>query len=86
MKRCTIPILAFIGIIFFCADLFGQVMDKDLISALQTGGYVIYLRHPKTDPNQADTDPLNLDNIKAQRHLTDEGRMQAKRLGKLFEY
>ena len=38
-----------------------------------------YARQPI--PDQADTDPLNLDNIKAQRQLTDEGRNQAKALG-----
>lgn len=39
---------------------------------------------PKTNPDQADTDPLHLDKIKAQRQLSDEGREQAKALGEAF--
>jgi phosphohistidine phosphatase SixA len=53
----------------------------DVVPALQKGGFVLFLRHPQTDADQADTDPLNLDNVKAQRHLTDAGRGQAKALG-----
>jgi phosphohistidine phosphatase SixA len=52
-----------------------------LLPALQKGGYVLYVRHPMTNEDQADTDPLHLDNIQAQRQLSDEGREQAKALG-----
>jgi phosphohistidine phosphatase SixA len=58
-----------------------QLADQELISALQKGSYIIFLRHPKTNADQADTDPLNLENIQAQRHLSEEGRQQAKALG-----
>ena len=51
---------------------------------LRKGGYVLFIRHPKTNPDQADTDPLHLDNIKAQRQLSEEGRKQAKALGEAF--
>lgn len=57
---------------------------KVLIPQLQKGGYVLFLRHPQTNPDQADTDPLHLDNVKAQRQLSDEGRAQAKSLGRSF--
>src|SRR5256884_8545587 len=53
----------------------------EVVPELQKGGYVLFLRHPKTDPDQADTDPLHLDNVMAQRQLTDEGRQQAKAIG-----
>src|SRR5215211_6287252 len=53
----------------------------DLLPKLQKGGYVLFIRHPKTNQDQADTDPLHIDNVKAQRQLTDEGRKQAKALG-----
>jgi phosphohistidine phosphatase SixA len=62
----------------------GQLQGKELVSELQKGGYVLFLRHPGTNPDQADTDPLNLDNIKAQRQLSDEGRADAKALGQAF--
>jgi phosphohistidine phosphatase SixA len=44
----------------------------------------LFIRHPRTNQDQADTDPLNLDNVKAQRQLSDEGRKQAKALGEAF--
>jgi phosphohistidine phosphatase SixA len=56
----------------------------ELPTELQKGGYVLFIRHPQTNPDQADTDPFNLDNVKAQRQLTDQGREQAKMLGKAF--
>src|SRR5437667_4857849 len=56
----------------------------ELLPELRKGGYVLFIRHPKTNPDQADTDPLHLDNIKAQRQLSDEGRKQAKSLGEAF--
>jgi phosphohistidine phosphatase SixA len=81
MKRSTILFLALIGVIGLCAEVYAQMTDKDLISALRTGGYIIFMRHPKSNSDQADTDPLNLDNIKAQRQLTFEGRRQAQAIG-----
>src|SRR5438132_13187742 len=54
------------------------------VPPLRKGGYILFIRHPKTNPDQADTDPLHLDNIKAQRQLSDEGRKQAKGLGEAF--
>ena len=56
----------------------------ELLPELRKGGYVLFIRHPKTNPDQANTDPLHLDNIKAQRQLSDEGRKQAKALGEAF--
>src|SRR5437899_12383419 len=55
-----------------------------LLPELKKGGYVLFVRHPRTNPDQADTDPLNLDNIKAQRQLSDDGRKQARALGECF--
>ncbi len=51
---------------------------------LQKGGYVLFMRHGQTNPDQSDTDPLHLDNVQAQRQLTDEGRQQARDLGAAF--
>lgn len=65
----------------------GRALDANmlegehLIEALQKGGYVLFLRHASTDPTQADTDTLHLDNVKAQRQLTDKGRAEAAAIG-----
>src|SRR5947209_7886629 len=56
----------------------------ELLPELRKGGYVLFIRHPHTNPDQADTDPLNFDNVKAQRQLSEKGRRQAKTLGQAF--
>jgi broad specificity phosphatase PhoE len=55
--------------------------DQDIAQALRAGGLVIVVRHGATFPDQADTDPLNFDNIAAQRNLNDKGKMLAKQFG-----
>jgi len=55
--------------------------DKALAAALRNGGHVILVRHGATFPDQADTDPLNPDNIAAQRKLNDNGKALAKSFG-----
>jgi len=55
--------------------------DKALATSLRGGGHVILVRHGATFPDQADTDPLNPDNIAAQRKLNDNGKALAKSFG-----
>ena len=55
--------------------------DKDIAQALRAGDLVIVVRHGATFPDQADTDPLNFDNIGAQRNLNDKGKALAKAFG-----
>ena len=55
--------------------------DKDIAQALRAGGLVLVVRHGATFPDQADTDPLNFDNIAAQRNLNDKGKALAKAFG-----
>ena len=55
--------------------------DKDIAQALHAGGLVIVVRHGATFPDQADTDPLNFENIAAQRNLNDKGTALAKAFG-----
>jgi broad specificity phosphatase PhoE len=53
----------------------------NVLQALHAGGIVIVVRHGATFPDQADTDPLNFDNIAAQRNLNDRGKALAKAFG-----
>jgi len=78
MTRAAVYLVALVTAGIACAD---PPAPSEVVPELQKGGYVLFVRHPKTDPEQADTDPLHLDNVKAQRQLTDEGRKQAKSLG-----
>ena len=71
------------------APLAGAQMlgDADLANALRGGGYVIVFRHGATNPDQADTDPLNVDkpgNEARQRHLNDKGKALAREFGDSF--
>ena len=57
------------------------VDDRALGTALRAGGHVILVRHGATFADQADTDPLNFDNVAAQRALDDKGKALARAFG-----
>ncbi len=59
--------------------------DAELAAALKGGGHVVIMRPGPTHQDQADTDPLNPDNIAKQRQLNDKGRDAAKALGAAFK-
>jgi phosphohistidine phosphatase SixA len=80
-KYALIPLLSALVVVV----AYGQPPSpSNLLPELRKGGYILYMRHPKTNPDQADTDPLHLDNVKAQRQLSAEGRQQAKSMGEAF--
>src|SRR6185295_13763279 len=82
MKSCLACALCVLSILGAVATARADAPAKaDVVPALQKGGYVLFMRHPKTHPDQADTDPLHIDNVKAQRQLSDEGRKQARDVG-----
>src|SRR5436305_8133854 len=58
--------------------------DKDLAQALRAGGLVIVLRHGATAADQADVEPVDFDNIAAQRNLNDKGKAAAVAFGNAF--
>src|ERR1700724_2554733 len=66
---------------FATATTAGRADDKDIAQALRAGGLVLVVRHGATFPDKADTDPLNFDNIAAQRNLNDKGKALAKAFG-----
>jgi phosphohistidine phosphatase SixA len=57
------------------------LQDADIAKALRAGDLVMVVRHGATFPDKADTDPLNFDNIAAQRNLSDNGKALAKAFG-----
>ena len=59
----------------------GPAAAYDTEQALRAGGLVIVVRHGATFADQADTDPLNFENIAAQRNLNDKGKTLAKAFG-----
>ena len=85
MKRVMVWfVLVLITSFTVCA--YAQAVDmKALVVALQQGGYVIVFRHGATNRDQADTDPLNHDDIAKQRLLSDKGKDLAKQVGDAFK-
>jgi phosphohistidine phosphatase SixA len=62
----------------------GAYAETEWVNALRQGGYVIVFRHGATHQDQADTDPLNPQNVAQQRQLNDAGRAKAKEIGDAF--
>jgi broad specificity phosphatase PhoE len=58
-----------------------QSNKPDLVQQLRQGGYVIFVRHARTDWSQMDADRQNLGNCATQRNLSDAGREQSRALG-----
>jgi broad specificity phosphatase PhoE len=80
-RRTVVALAAFFGVVFAGVTQASGMSDKDLGQALQVGGFVIVVRHGATFPDQADTDPLNFDNVAAQRNLNDKGKALAREFG-----
>lgn len=62
----------------------GPLSGARLVDELRDGGYVIVVRHTATEEGGVD-DPTKLEDCAPQRELTDEGRQQARDLGKAIE-
>ena len=79
--RRTFGALAIFGALFATAAPALAASDAEIAQALRAGGLVIVVRHGATFPDQADTDPLNFDNVAAQRNLNDTGKALAREFG-----
>ena len=55
-----------------------------LVEALKRGGYVVLMRHATTEHVAPDPPTFNLRDCSTQRVLSEEGREQARRIGKSF--
>lgn len=72
--------------VLLVAPAWAQSMSlNEILFSLRGGGHVIVVRHGATHQDQADTDPLNLDNIAKQRQLNDKGRTDAKVMGDVLK-
>src|SRR6202790_3988441 len=82
-RSVTAGLAAFVGLFTMLVGAVPAAYadDSDIAAALRAGGLVIVVRHGATFPDQADTDPLNFDNIAAQRNLNDKGKALAKTFG-----
>ena len=83
-RRTVAALAAFCGLLAassFAAPGRAAGDNSNVVQALRAGGLVIVVRHGATFPDQADTDPLNFENITAQRNLNDKGKALAKAFG-----
>jgi len=55
--------------------------DAKLVTELRQGGYVLFLRHASTDFIQNDSRMTSFEDCATHRHLTDQGRAEARALG-----
>jgi broad specificity phosphatase PhoE len=85
LSRRTIAALAasfgLLAVLGFTVPGRAAADNIEFAQALRAGGFVIVVRHGATFPDQADTDPLNFENIAAQRNLNDKGKALAKAFG-----
>ena len=58
--------------------------DAQLWEKLQSGGYVVLLRHGLTEPGVGDPPGFKLGDCKTERALNADGRAESKRLGEAF--
>ena len=69
----------------FLTCAYAQTVDMNvLVAHMKQGGHVIVFRHGATHRDQADTDPLNHDNVAKQRLLSERGKEVAKQVGDSF--
>jgi phosphohistidine phosphatase SixA len=75
--------LAGIAAMLWSLTTLGQAQSPatEWIPAVRGGGHVIVFRHGATHSDQADTDPLNIQDVSKQRQLNDQGRALAKSIG-----
>jgi phosphohistidine phosphatase SixA len=83
MSKSTTVVAALISLVtaFVAVAPAAQSADNDIAQALRAGGLVLVVRHGATFTDRADTDPLNFDNVAAQRNLNDNGKALAKSFG-----
>ena len=83
MEYARIATLAAICGLLLAGPLHAQTRpgDAELAQLLKAGGHVILLRHGATHSDQADSDPLNPDNVAKQRQLSPKGEEAAKAFG-----
>ena len=76
-----ILILSFILFIFFPTLTFSNDL---IISKLQSGGNIVFIRHALA-PGNGDPENINLNDCNTQRNLSENGIEQAKKIGEFFQ-
>ena len=83
MKFIKIFTLIFIFIFISLTSSVKADLDKNFVSELEDGGKLIFIRHAYA-PGSGDPNNFNLNDCSTQRNLSEEGKKQAKSIGKFF--
>ncbi len=62
-----------------------ELTGEAMLTALKSGGYIVYFRHAISDTTQNDADPIKIEDCATQRNLSDAGRAQSKKIGSAFQ-
>jgi phosphohistidine phosphatase SixA len=81
MMKQLVRLTALVALVAFAALPAPAQTEPEWLAAVRSGGHVIVFRHGATYQDQADTDPLNVQNVSAQRQLNDQGRAVARTIG-----
>lgn len=85
--------LFLIGLMLSCWSLVSYAQPNiadlekatQLIQKLQNGGYILYIRHGKTDLSQKDSTSRNFQDCSLERNLSAEGIEQTKMIGQALK-
>ncbi len=73
-----------LSFIFLCSFIQGSLASNDVISSLQEGGKLVFIRHALA-PGGGDTENFDIYDCSTQRNLNSVGIEQAKRIGQFFK-
>jgi phosphohistidine phosphatase SixA len=80
------PVVIKVALAFVVALVapFATAADQAALTALKGGGHVILIRHALTTPGTGDPKRFTLQDCETQRNLVEEGREEARKLGRLL--
>ena len=73
-----------LSFIFLCSFIQGSLASNDVISSLQEGGNLVFIRHALA-PGGGDPENFDINDCSTQRNLNSVGIEQAKRIGQFFK-
>ena len=73
-----------LSFIFLCSFIQGSLASNDVISSLQEGGKLVFIRHALA-PGGGDPENFDINDCSTQRNLNSAGIEQAKRIGQFFK-
>jgi phosphohistidine phosphatase SixA len=87
MQRLAFVVLMLFAVALSAAPSVAQSALRDVLEDMKKGGYVIVVRHGRTDESAStkDDSPLDLSTCAGQLMLNDVGKRQAQAIGEAFK-